>query len=505
LTTNRRYFRVQITTTQGKRETFVQKPSFIIGRGKESDIVLPFSSISRSHLEIKIKNFKVFIHDHNSSNGTRVLGAKIPGLCDIEYQPGQELELGDEQIFLKVFPLSEDQDQHEREKEASDQARSVVIKAREQADELVLMAEQKAHRFNMDLEQIQSKIFQAEAKLDKLLANFEREESRIQVAKAKFEIEMNELEQTKSESLLEIDKLNQQLNEQQGKLQECEADRIQSIKAKEENYQELNQIQEKFQNLSQNIVNSQSELESLKKLKTSVQNEIEEIMSNKFQIKKDIIELENIAKNLKESNQQSIAINEKDILAPYQVEIEQLSNDIASKKTNLYHLQQDLIKVNDDVLLAKKEFEEISQLKQNDSHVDQSISHDHQKLNSVHLELSAGVQKLHQEKDQLEDHLIFLTDQRSEMEKAILLVRDELKIELDKATDLFEKTSPSMQVEKVLPKSFYLSTEDKTQPVDISKLKKSEKQPTLDELEEKRKQQLEKIKMIAEIKKRFNY
>lgn len=56
----------------------ISKPSFIIGRSAEADIVIPHEGMSRKHCRIENKNGQVYITDLESANGVLIDEKRIP-------------------------------------------------------------------------------------------------------------------------------------------------------------------------------------------------------------------------------------------------------------------------------------------------------------------------------------------------------------------------------------------------------------------------------------------
>lgn len=56
----------------------VSKPSFIIGRSQQADVIIPHEGMSRKHCLIENKNGQFFITDLKSSNGVYIDEKRIP-------------------------------------------------------------------------------------------------------------------------------------------------------------------------------------------------------------------------------------------------------------------------------------------------------------------------------------------------------------------------------------------------------------------------------------------
>jgi hypothetical protein len=85
----------------------------VLGRSPENQIGIVDLGISRTHLEIAVKNGKITIQDLGSSNGTYLRGEKIPAQVSTPYKPGDLIELGSNkvpltiQIFEKAFEVTQ--------------------------------------------------------------------------------------------------------------------------------------------------------------------------------------------------------------------------------------------------------------------------------------------------------------------------------------------------------------------------------------------------------------
>src|SRR3970040_397694 len=72
------YLIAQSGPLQGERWT-LQSDRFLIGRGRECDIVVPDRQISRQHARISRTADGVQVEDLGSKNGTHVNGVRIEG------------------------------------------------------------------------------------------------------------------------------------------------------------------------------------------------------------------------------------------------------------------------------------------------------------------------------------------------------------------------------------------------------------------------------------------
>lgn len=72
----------------------------VTGNGQSPALLLPFSSVSRTHCRVFAEENRIYVADLNSSYGTYVNGIRV-----FEATPlysGDELNLGDEKFFVEV-------------------------------------------------------------------------------------------------------------------------------------------------------------------------------------------------------------------------------------------------------------------------------------------------------------------------------------------------------------------------------------------------------------------
>ena len=86
---------VVVSHIDGYRVFPITKDSVIIGRGEDSDLLLPNISVSRHHAEVSLKNGEVTIKDLDSSNGT-ILNGKPVTVASLT--SGDEIVLGKFQL-----------------------------------------------------------------------------------------------------------------------------------------------------------------------------------------------------------------------------------------------------------------------------------------------------------------------------------------------------------------------------------------------------------------------
>ena len=72
-----------------------------IGRDISSDVAIVDSKVSRNHASIISRAGRVFIEDHNSTNGTFVNGERILPASQIEIFNGYNITIGDSAIDRK--------------------------------------------------------------------------------------------------------------------------------------------------------------------------------------------------------------------------------------------------------------------------------------------------------------------------------------------------------------------------------------------------------------------
>jgi len=80
----------------------LDRPSTVIGRGRNADLVLSEATISRAHAMLGFKDSRLFVQDLNSTNGTLVNGTRETQAPLLE---GSELRMG--RLVLRICTRSE--------------------------------------------------------------------------------------------------------------------------------------------------------------------------------------------------------------------------------------------------------------------------------------------------------------------------------------------------------------------------------------------------------------
>src|SRR3569623_3792004 len=93
---------VVVTTSLGGLEFRLDRPSLVIGRTEENDIILNHPSISRHHAKIVRDGERYTVVDLQSANGVRVGGETYER---VDVQPGDVIELG--HVKLRLVGASE--------------------------------------------------------------------------------------------------------------------------------------------------------------------------------------------------------------------------------------------------------------------------------------------------------------------------------------------------------------------------------------------------------------
>lgn len=96
------HFKVTITGLGDPRSIDIGKDSCIIGRGKDSDIVIDNDLISRKHLKIWQEADSIFFEEMGSSNGSWFYQAKLEKNKKTKYQQGDEIHLGKLSTGIKI-------------------------------------------------------------------------------------------------------------------------------------------------------------------------------------------------------------------------------------------------------------------------------------------------------------------------------------------------------------------------------------------------------------------
>src|SRR6202795_3603007 len=101
-------FRTHISSEGKSRNQEIGKTSFVIGRGDSSDVQLQATSVSRSHLNVELKNGEIWIKDLGSSSGTILNGRKLASNTPEIYKSTEVVNLGAAAIAFK-FDLVKDE------------------------------------------------------------------------------------------------------------------------------------------------------------------------------------------------------------------------------------------------------------------------------------------------------------------------------------------------------------------------------------------------------------
>ncbi len=79
-------------------EWSLDRPSTVIGRGRNADLILSEATISRAHAMIGFKGDRLFVQDLDSTNGTLVNGAREH---QTELHDGDEVRMG--RLVLRIW------------------------------------------------------------------------------------------------------------------------------------------------------------------------------------------------------------------------------------------------------------------------------------------------------------------------------------------------------------------------------------------------------------------
>jgi pSer/pThr/pTyr-binding forkhead associated (FHA) protein len=84
----------------GDKTFIVGSGGAVIGRSRDSDVVVDDANVSRRHAEIRPSGASWIIVDLGSTNGVRVNGRRIDGPQSL--RPGDSVELGTSRIAFEV-------------------------------------------------------------------------------------------------------------------------------------------------------------------------------------------------------------------------------------------------------------------------------------------------------------------------------------------------------------------------------------------------------------------
>ena len=92
----------KLVPTDSSLPTIEIRGKIIVGRSQKSDISIDNSEVSRTHVEIKMKNGKVQITDLGSKNGTYINGIKVLEGNSAYLSTSDQLIIGSEDVIYKI-------------------------------------------------------------------------------------------------------------------------------------------------------------------------------------------------------------------------------------------------------------------------------------------------------------------------------------------------------------------------------------------------------------------
>ncbi|MCA9300726.1 MAG: FHA domain-containing protein, partial [Phycisphaerales bacterium] len=90
---------IHIRSDGKQREVGLRQKAYVIGRGSESTLRIPVSSVSRKHCEVRVEGDEIGVRDLGSSNGTYVNGEKTD---EAILHAGDVLLVGTEAFVVRV-------------------------------------------------------------------------------------------------------------------------------------------------------------------------------------------------------------------------------------------------------------------------------------------------------------------------------------------------------------------------------------------------------------------
>ncbi len=95
-------FKVTIHEKGNVRSTYIDKPSFTIGRSDASDLLINDKSVSRVHLKVSLEEGRIWIEDQASGNGSWLDGQQLVSHKKVLYNHGQSIGLAGTGITVSV-------------------------------------------------------------------------------------------------------------------------------------------------------------------------------------------------------------------------------------------------------------------------------------------------------------------------------------------------------------------------------------------------------------------
>ncbi len=100
-----KFQRIFLARVQTQGETFTRvfdHPILLVGRTSDTQIAVADTSVSRHHLEIKIRSDHLWLTDLGSANGTFINGEKIEPHKRLQYQEGDVIRVGNQNTEIQL-------------------------------------------------------------------------------------------------------------------------------------------------------------------------------------------------------------------------------------------------------------------------------------------------------------------------------------------------------------------------------------------------------------------
>jgi len=449
-------FKITLHTSKGQFEELVTGESIELGRNISADLPVMASGVSRSHLNIYVRNGNVMLKDLGSTNGTYIKGVRVEPHREISYESGTRVSLGQAGCFVRIELVAPDvkieNPVNVREEVSYAQKKmptdTQIRKSSEDTGIIEILfgkskksqdpnekRNQKQAQVHMDQagKLIKKRISEAEASIRKGIqkariqakdiTNEARKEA--DIIKAKAQVEKNKmLSELEDEMSVKQSQILRDVHEQKINLEKVLADRHANLEA--EVSVAKGQIKKDMREAEALVNGAKSEAELLIHKKTKLNDEI-----------KDLLEKKNSARQeFKEIEVKLATIDEAHLIKSNALESELafVKKEIEKNKSYLEDIQRE------------NEKEKLAQKNKLASLIDQSeimsksleqLSDDHSKISIENEDLSEQVEELnirykHKkiEFDDLKIEVEKLLHQRDELEDSIVQTREAEELRL---------------------------------------------------------------------------
>ena len=247
-------FKVQIYSNDGLKTQEVNKDQFIIGRSSKADLTIKAEGISREHLLVSKRGNEIWVVDKGTTNGSYIEEVKLKGLEPRKYKKSQRLRLGLSKEVI-TLELLEDKISDNFLKDKNDAVKNFEAESN-----------------------LKNELLELESKKKLLVTQIQEHEKKISDLEDISEQEIQSKANEKYNSILgEKEKLKENLSEDIVNLQTQKEELEKFIKRTK---REQNNIELEHQELIEKYNAVKEEMKDVSSLKNKVESEFEEVRVN---------------------------------------------------------------------------------------------------------------------------------------------------------------------------------------------------------------------------------